>query len=119
MAHLARGLALLLGKDDLDDTALEFTAIHAVLGVVRLVHVGEFDEGEWLWAPAATRKGRGGGRGAVSAGIKMGFVSVVVLILHTCSLTCPTEARTSHVPKRVHRVSGKAHAAIVRIVTEI
>ena len=57
VAHLARGLALLLGKDDLDDTALEFTAIHAVLGVVRLVDVRELDEGEWLCAPAAVRRG--------------------------------------------------------------
>jgi hypothetical protein len=45
------------------------------------------------------------GRDAVSVGIKMGLASVVVPISHTRPLKCPTVAGTSHVPKKVHRVS--------------
>jgi hypothetical protein len=104
VAHLARGFALLLGEDDLNDAALELAAIHVVLRVVRMVNVGELDEGERLRAPAASRSGQkkgrsvrgSGGRRAVKAGTRWVCVSCRATSYRSPSgCTRPSRARTA------------------------
>lgn len=48
MAHLSGALTLLLSKDHVYHTPMELTAVHVVLGVLRLVVVREFDKAERL-----------------------------------------------------------------------
>ena len=49
--HLVRALALLLRKDHINDTSLEFAAVHGIHGVVRFVDVDEFNECKRLRPP--------------------------------------------------------------------